>query len=105
MTRYTLHVPTHDNDGYPLASVHAYVDDQLLAYYGGWTRTTAVGAWRSDEGTDYREGMFLYAVDTENTGSAPRQLRQIAEHIKHEAEQDAVYLTAQDDEGFRSWLI
>lgn len=104
MTRYTLHVPLATNAGRHLGDLHHTLEDVLVNQFGGFTLIYGRGGWRGDKVT-ITEDVVLYMIDTEDTGIADVVLRRIAEDIKREAEQEAVYLTAQDEEGFRSWLI
>ena len=95
MTRFTLHVPERHNDGSPVAPARLEViESSLLAIGGGFTLAHGVGAWRSDDGTIYREPVRLYAVDTAEPDAGDR-LRALAADVAWGLEQEAVYLTAQ----------
>lgn len=92
--RFTLHVPLALNDGSPAdPSVLDDVESAILAAAGGFTLTTAVGAWQGEDGTVYREPIRLYLVDGD--ASVYGVLVQAAEVIRAAFEQEAVYLTRQ----------
>lgn len=96
MTRYTLHVPEQYNDG---REIPGYLLDEieldLAERFGGYTRTSATGGWRADDGTVHIEPMQLYIVDSAYPETVER-LQEYASHLARQFQQDAVYLTAQD---------
>jgi hypothetical protein len=93
MTRYTLHVPEQYNDGLQIGEeVHAIIEGELIGAAGGFTLTHGIGAWRSDDGTIYREPMKLYAVDSDDP-DVPCRLGELAGRVANALRQEAVYLT------------
>jgi hypothetical protein len=96
MTRYTLHVPEQFNDG---REIPGYLLDEieldLAERFGGYTRTSATGGWRADDGTIHIEPMQLYIVDSAAPGTAGR-LSVLAERLARDLKQDAIYLTEQE---------
>lgn len=98
MTRYTLHVPEHYNNGDPVSSEYfAEVEARIEDVAGGWTLTHGIGGWLGDDGR-YREPVRLYAMDVDDLDAlrASIALRGLAQKIARELDQEAVYLTAQE---------
>lgn len=95
MLRYTLHVPVADNDGRGLSALHAYVRDRLVSAYGGETHIMARGGYRGAREMYAAESMTLYVVDDIGSPDDPCEpaLLALAEYVKREAAQEAVYLT------------
>lgn len=94
MTRLTLHIPLFLNDGTPTPeSALEIIESDLLTVADGFTATDGIGAWRSDDGTTYREPVRLYAVDTDRPEYDARHIRHIAEWAAANLEQEAVYVT------------
>lgn len=94
MTRYTLHVPEQYNDGAPVGpETFAAVEERILSTVGGYTLAHGIGAWRSDEGRDYREAVRLYLIDADE--SARQGLLDLAHAVARALDQEAVYLTEQ----------
>lgn len=90
MKRWILHVPTEDNDGNELADLSLTVEAVLDEAGYGFTRTNGLGGWQG-----YRDGMYLYAIDTDDEGAQMR-LEALARYVLETANQEAVYLTSQD---------
>jgi hypothetical protein len=93
VTRVTFNVPLALNDGTPVPYTNvAQYEADILRIAGGYTRTSAGGAWLAPDGTVYRDDNLLYTVDTgsEDTVDA---LRILAALIAAELGQEAVYFT------------
>lgn len=96
MTRYTLTVPTHYNDGRPVPrTILAEIETTLAEIGGGWTLTAGTGGWIGATDDVYREPVSLYAVDTDDP-RAPDAMRSLAERTATVLGQEAVYLTRQE---------
>jgi len=95
VTRHTLHIPEQLNDGTPVAPEYLEtVESRLIDLGGGFTLTHGIGAWRSDDGTIYREPVRLYHVDTAD--DVRIALADLAERVSSVLDQEAVYVTEQD---------
>lgn len=95
---YTLHVPTHDNAGRPLGAVHDHVVATLLAAFGAYDADAATGGWKGASAI-YCDAKIRYSVDTAKS-SASSHLTLLAQYVKREAGQEAVYLTRAPIETF-----
>jgi hypothetical protein len=90
--RFILHIPEQYNDGTAVGrEVFEAVEERLLEIGGGFTLTHTTGAWRSDDGTIYREPIACYAVGAE--AEAQRPLHKLAKLVGTVLRQEAVYLT------------
>jgi hypothetical protein len=90
-------VPLARNDGEPVTDTElGAIEDDLFNIAGGFTSTDSTGAWRSDDGTVYREPVRVYAVDVADAiqQDAGERLLSLAEFVATALEQEAVYLTA-----------
>jgi hypothetical protein len=93
MIRFTLHVPEQYNDGTNVGrEVLGEIEYLLLSYVGGFTLTHGIGAWRSDDGTIYRESVRLYAADSDDP-DVGEKLQRLAARVADALRQEAVYLT------------
>lgn len=92
-TRYALHVPLADNEGAPIAGVHALVRDVLAQRFPGYTELHADGAWLAGPHIG-REPLTIYTVDSSDA-VAPDVFRALGRQVRTLAAQDAVYVTAQ----------
>ena len=93
MTRYALHVPLLDNEGRDLAELHADVRALLGEHFPGFTELPSEGAWLAGEHVCH-EPLRIYVVDSDDV-DAHEVIRKVGRKVKTEAQQDAVYLTAQ----------
>jgi hypothetical protein len=102
--RYTLTVPTHDNDGASLLALHDDVRGRLMDAFGGFTVTAGRGEWHT--GADVAvDAVRVYTVDVDGGTHGERgwtAFARLAEYVARKARQDAVYLTRQPVE---TWLI
>lgn len=95
MTRYTLHVPAFYNDGSLVGDVVLHdIEARIIDIAGGFTRTSGMGGWRTDDGRVYLEQVYLYAVDSDDP-EVPGKLHRLAERVADALRQEAVYLTHQ----------
>ncbi len=101
MVRYTITLPTHDNDGHDLADVHEQAREYLLRHFGAFTAHEALGAWRGAERT-YAEPVVAYAVDVPDTRESYASLHALAQALKASGGQEAIYLTRQPVD---TWLV
>ncbi len=101
MLRYTLTLPTRDNDGLRLSHAHAWLRTELLGHFGAYTAHRAVGAWRGTSGA-YTEPVRVYTIDAPDTSESYAKLRALAEALKVSCGQEAIYLTRQPVE---TWLV
>lgn len=102
MTRYTLHVPEQFNDGREIPGFMLdEIELDLVDMFGGYTRMSATGGWRADNGSTPIEPMQVYVVDSADPATLER-LQRYAAHLTKQFEQDAIYLTRQEIE---TWLI
>jgi hypothetical protein len=100
MYRYTLTVPTHDNNGAPFDQALLDGVDRLLSQtYDGFTRVDATGAW--DGGFRmYSEPVRVYSIDASE--HALDSLRNYALFLAQALSQECIYLTRQPIE---TWLL
>lgn len=95
MNQYTVHIPTHDNDGnkISLRDIQGVLNFTLKAF-GGYTydATAVQGAW-VDPKTDkqYVEGMTRLTVATQYS----KLVQSLAEYIKRQFDQECVYVVKQ----------
>ncbi len=99
--RYTLTLPTHDNDGLGLSHAHACLRAELLGHFGGFTVHEARGHWSGADG-NYAEPVLVYTVDAPDTSESYAKLRALAAALKVSCGQEAIYLTRQPVE---TWLV
>ena len=66
----------------------------LVAFYGGFTRTTGSGAWRNGSGTAEREFVDIYTVATDGVQKSSVQL--LAHEAAREFDQTAIYVRHTD---------
>ena len=96
MTRYSLTIPTHYNDGQPIPRPILYaLEEELVEIGGGFTASAATGAWASPSGAVVREPVTVYAVDSEQELALPA-LEALAERTATALGQEAIYLTRQE---------
>lgn len=91
IARYTLTVPTHNNEGTELAYVPEGVAADLMRLFGGYTEHAAMGGWQGER--YYRESVRVFTVDTEFSPESWDALRGLARRVKKWAEQESVYIT------------
>lgn len=96
MIRFTLYVPAEMPDGTTVPNRWLKDLERTLAVeFGGFTRTTAYGGWKSPDETVISEPMFLYAIDVSPSVEdfARAKLRQHAAAVKVALKQESVYTT------------
>src|SRR5687768_2877412 len=93
VSRYTVTVPLHDNEGRPVPSALAAVHAIALTHFSGYTDTRASGGWR-DGATDYVDESVIVTVDSDNPLAA-HSLEAMALAVLREARQECVYVTRQ----------
>lgn len=105
MQRITIHIPRFLNDGSVVSQ------EQLLSYERellrvaetarfasgegelGFTVSDVTGAWQSPAGITYREALLRYDLDVADYSSVGLDVRRLAQRIRFELNQDAVYVT------------
>ena len=94
MDRVTLQVPETLNDGSvtPVGQFASY-EDELIEIAGGFTLGHAIGAWRSPSKESYREPLRLYAIDVPDAQTILETVLRLANRIRIELAQEAVYVT------------
>lgn len=96
MLRFTLTIPTNDNDGNPILSVrYARKFFEGSPIIDGWTSTESFGHWTSPDGKTYAEPVTVLSIDTENDSEVRALLFQLAELIAEVYSQEYVYVTEQ----------
>lgn len=97
MTRYTLHVPDHYNDGTPVGEIVLQdIEWQLGQLAGGFTALLGRGTWIDPvDGQAYHDSQVLYLIDSDDPEVAGK-LHRLAERIADALRQEAVYLTHQE---------
>lgn len=88
--------PERDNSGSDLEVVRLSLARKLCDTFGGCTVSDGQGSWISASGALYREPVKLFDVACEPTKEARIALRRIAQTLKHDARQEAVYLRLPD---------
>jgi hypothetical protein len=64
----TITLPIADNDGNPLNDVHAALQLDLIAQFGGFTAIDARGGWRDKStGKVYAEPVTQYQIECEDS--------------------------------------
>lgn len=73
---------------------HAWLTDQLVDNFGGYTATESIGSWRSPSGAMVHECGTTYVVAIEGRGALSQfpRFREIALQAGRMAEQEAVYI-------------
>lgn len=99
MYRYTLTVPTQDNNGVPFDQALLDGVDMVLANgYDGFARVDATGAWMGAR--LYTEPVRVYSIDARE--GAGESLRNYALFLAQALSQECIYLTRQPIE---TWLL
>jgi hypothetical protein len=93
MREARINLPVADNEGRSLARVAEALEARLAHAFGGFTATAGRGAWINAEGRLFAEPVTVYdvAIDEEDDDEAEKLLR-IAQWLKAEARQEAVYV-------------
>jgi hypothetical protein len=85
----SITLPLLDNRGNTLVFVHDYLDIQLLAAFGGYTKLPVQGAWKNPvNGKTYRYNSFVYQVATTDDG----KVFEIARDLARLAAQDCIFV-------------
>lgn len=99
--QYTIHLPTHYNDG---TSIDKQGIDMLLDYaltmFGGYTydRLHVEGAWVSDTGKTYKESMTRLYIATDNHDGVLSLCKQVCKALN----QECVYMVQSGEVQFIS---
>jgi hypothetical protein len=62
MREYSIVLPTHDNDGTCLATLHNRLKRELIAQFDGYSATAQTGGWVNSEGELFEEPSIRYTV-------------------------------------------
>ncbi len=98
-TRFTLFVPANLNTGQAVPNRWLVRFEQNLATeFGGFTRIEANGAWIAPDGRLIAEPVRMYVCDIDGAVSefADARMRNIAESVKTDLEQECVYVTCEN---------
>jgi hypothetical protein len=82
-------IPRETNDGKPV-SLDTY-ERALCAYFGGFTRTDGQGGFMGVS-LVYHEPVAIYDVAMKDTRRENDKLQALAERVKRELDQEAVYI-------------
>jgi hypothetical protein len=97
--RVALYIPKNLNDGRPVAKgvLESYEDElfeiALDAGENGFTRSSIFGMWRFPDGTKFREPVIKYELDVSDSNLILDRVLHLAERVREELRQDAVYVT------------
>lgn len=90
----TINLPTHDNAGVSLAVETDFLRNLILDNFGGFTETSARGAWKDDAtGIVYREPVTVFSIGMDATLENASLLRLLAGRIARDAAQVCVFIT------------
>ena len=108
LTRFTITAPRADNDGralpaFGLPTYAEYARTEVLARFDGATSMQGRGYWRSPDGAEYEEPVTIWTIDAPT--DAARLVIDAARLIGTYADQEAIYVTALDADGFRTALV
>ena len=94
MREYSIVLPTHDNDGTCLATLHIALKRELIANFDGYSATAQTGGWVNAEGELFEEPSFRYtvAVDHRSRPHVHEEMLDIACKIGLAAKQQAIYV-------------
>lgn len=93
MNESRIILPTHDNAGASLSAIHAWLEQRLVALFGGFTATAGRGGWCNPaNGEVCAEPVTVYEVANDGGAAAGATLRTLAEQLAQSARQDAIYL-------------
>ena len=62
MREYSIVLPTHDNDGTCLATLHIALKRELIHNFDGYSATAQTGGWVNAEGELFEEPSIRYTV-------------------------------------------
>ena len=62
MREYSIVLPTHDNDGTCLATLHTSLKRELISQFDGYSATAQTGGWVNAEGELFEEPSIRYTV-------------------------------------------
>jgi hypothetical protein len=62
MREYSIVLPTHDNDGISLATLHNSLKRELIDQFDGYSATAQTGGWLNAEGELFEEPSIRYTV-------------------------------------------
>jgi hypothetical protein len=62
MREYSIVLPTHDNDGTCLATLHNRLKRELIYVFEGYSATAQTGGWVNDKGQMFEEPSIRYTV-------------------------------------------
>lgn len=86
-------LPLRNAQGRDLADLHAELQFDLTAIFGGYAAHPVTGAWRDEAtGFTYADDSMVYLVAADWTGKAPGKLERIGARIGARAGVGAVYI-------------
>jgi hypothetical protein len=85
-------LPVQDNDGHPLAGIHAVLQSRLIEAFGGYTAIDCRGGWQSPNGTLHNDPGTAYDIACADDPSTEATLRALAHLLLIGTLQEAIYL-------------
>lgn len=89
----TLIVPLFTNAGLPLPHVAQNTEKALIKAFGGFTASPAFGGWEDPTGKVQIERVVQYTIAVDETPEANDKLRDIAQQVAIDADQQLVMIT------------
>ena len=91
MREYSIVLPTHDNDGISLATLHTLMKRELIAQFDGYSATAQTGGWVNAEGELFEEPSIRYTVAVASP-SSEFNVKYLAKKYGIAANQQAMYV-------------
>jgi hypothetical protein len=91
MREYSIVLPTHDNDGTCLATLHNRLKRELISQFDGYSATAQTGGWVNSEGELFEEPSIRYTVAVASARSE-FNVKHIAKKYGILAGQQAMYV-------------
>jgi len=92
MREHSIVLPTHDNDGTCLATLHTSLKRELIAQFDGYSATAQTGGWVNSEGELFEEPSIRYTVCVPLYRDAFVLIKHIAKKYGILAGQQAMYV-------------
>lgn len=100
MREFSIVLPTYDNDGLCLATVHKSLKLELISIFNGYSATAQTGGWLNDKGELFEEPSIRYTVAAPSATMALTRMSEVsAKTIIHlalkygiAAKQQAMYM-------------
>lgn len=90
---YRLFVPRHLNSGVDVSSkFFQALETRLTSINSGYTRTSALGAYKLRNNDIVREPIYVYSLLASSSNVIRGRMRSIAEHVKLLLAQESVLL-------------